>query len=376
MTTEIQKTPEKPKALTIRDRLESNEFKAAVAKALPKHLTPDRFIRIACTAIMKTPKLAQCDQASFFNALLTLSQLGIEPDGRRAHLIPFENRKRNVTEVQLIIDYKGLVELVMRSGLVSNLHADVVCENDEFAYDMGTIERHRINFKQPRGAVYAVYCIARFKDGTSKTEVMTVEEVESIRKRSRAAQAGPWVTDWSEMAKKTCFRRLSKWLPLSPEFRDAIEADDNEPAIDISAPQFVIDMPKTKPNLAPKTEVPKLTPPAVESESESKQPEPEPTPPDADAGDGDLAPEHPANRVLKYQITPELLKELNRLSVTTENFEKWVAASGRHDAFEADGVAASAKLLTEERSLKKLQTLYGAEINLLPVPVLAESSDS
>lgn len=352
--------------LTIRDRLEGADFKAAVAKALPKHLTPDRFIRVACTAIMRTPKLTQCDQASFFNALLTLSQLGIEPDGRRAHLIPFTNSKRNVVEVQLIIDYKGLVELVMRSGLVSNLHADVVCENDEFAYDMGTIERHRINFKQPRGAVYAVYCIARFKDGTSKTEVMTVEEVESIRKRSRAAQAGPWVTDWSEMAKKTCFRRLSKWLPLSPEFHDAIEADDNEPAIDISAPQFVIDAPKTKPNLAPKTEVPEPVLPPVESEPEpndakQQEPEPDPTPPDADAGDGDLAPEPPANRVLKYQVTPELLKELSRLSVTTENFEKWVMASGRHDTFTADGVAASIKLLTDERSLKKLQTLYGAE---------------
>lgn len=213
---------------TIRQQLESEQFRQAVAKALPKHLAPDRFIRVACTTVMRTPKLANCDQTSFFNALLTLSQLGIEADGRRAHLIPFENRKRNVTEVQLIIDYKGLAELAMRSGIVSFLHADVVCDNDEFDYNAGQLKAHHIDFKKPRGNVYAVYALCRFKDGSEKCDVMTRDEVEEIRKRSRAGTNGPWVTDWNEMAKKTVFRRLSKWLPLSPEFRDAVEADEED----------------------------------------------------------------------------------------------------------------------------------------------------
>lgn len=222
------------KPLTIRERLGSDEFKRAVAEVLPKCLTPDRFLRVAILATTKTPKLLQCDQGSFFNALLTLSQYGLEPDGRRAHLIPFENRKRNVTECQLIIDYKGLAELAMRSGVVSNIHADIVCENDEFDYDCGELKRHKIDFRKPRGAVYAVYCVCRFKDGTQKTDVMTIDEVDVIRKRSRAGSNGPWATDYNEMAKKTVFRRLSKWLPLSPEFRDAIDHDD-EPVIDVAA---------------------------------------------------------------------------------------------------------------------------------------------
>jgi recombination protein RecT len=226
MTTEIQPAP--AKALTIRDRLEGDSFRQAVAAALPKHLTPERFIRVAITAITRTPKLAQCDQASFFGALLTLSQYGIEPDGRRAHLIPFENRKRGVTECQLIIDYKGLAELAMRSGLVSYLHADTVCEADEFEVNLGEITKHVIDYRQPRGEVYAAYAICRFKDGATKAEVMTRDEVEAIRKRSRAGTSGPWITDWAEMAKKTAFRRLSKWLPLSADLRQAVEADDDQ----------------------------------------------------------------------------------------------------------------------------------------------------
>lgn len=232
MSNEIVKTQKAEVATqapkTIRDHLESRAFVEQVQKVLPKHLTPERFVRVAVTAMMRTPKLAECDQSSFFNAMLTLSQLGIEPDGRRAHLIPFMNNKRGIMECQLIVDYKGLVELAIRSGQVANIHADVVCANDAFEYDCGEVKRHSIDFKAARGEMYAAYAICTFKDGTKKCEVMSKDEVESIRKRSRAGDSGPWKTDYNEMSKKTVFRRLSKWLPLSPEMRDAIEADDTQ----------------------------------------------------------------------------------------------------------------------------------------------------
>lgn len=208
--------------------LEENTFRDQVRKALPKHLSADRFLRIARTTLTKTPKLANCTPASFMNALLTLSQLGIEPDGRRAHLIPFG------TEVQLIIDYKGLAELAFNTDKVSNIHADIICENDNFESNKGEIIRHDINYKKPRGDMYAAYAIVRFKDGTEKCEVMTKDEINKIRTRSKAANAGPWKTDYNEMAKKTVFRRLTKWIPLSPEQRDAIEVVDKEYDIDIT----------------------------------------------------------------------------------------------------------------------------------------------
>ena len=212
--------------LTIKDRLQSDEFKQAVEKALPKHLTPDRFLRVAITALTKTPKLAQCDQASFFSALLTLSQYGLEPDGRCAHLIPYG------TTCQLILDYKGIVELVMRTGKVSKLHADVVCEKDEFEYNLGEIVVHKIDLRQPRGEMFAAYATCQFKDGATSAVVLSKQEIDDVRNRSRAGKSGPWVTDYNEMAKKTAFRRLSKWLPLSAEVRDLMTKDDD--VIDIT----------------------------------------------------------------------------------------------------------------------------------------------
>lgn len=219
---------------TVKDWLSSEHLKTQIMQALPKHCTIDRFMRVLFTAMQRTPKLMLCTKESLFSAFITCSQYGIEPDGRRAHLIPYNNSKNingkwvKVMECQIIIDYKGLSELILRSGKVSYLHADVVCENDTFKYNKGQLEEHQIDFRKPRGEVYAAYALVRFKDETEKTEVMTFDEIEGIRNRSKAGKDGPWTTDWNEMAKKTVFRRLSKWLPLSPEEKEVIELDDNQ----------------------------------------------------------------------------------------------------------------------------------------------------
>lgn len=207
---------------SLKQILTSDAGKAQFAAALPRHMTPERFCRVALTAVTRTPKLAECTKESFFKCLMDLSAMGLEPDGRRAHLIPYGK------ECTLIVDFKGIAELVMRSGLVGSIHADKVCENDAFEVDRGTVTKHRIDYRKPRGNAYAYYVLVKFKDGSEKTEVMTRDEVDAIRKRSRSGNNGPWVSDFDEMAKKTVFRRASKWLSLSPEIRQAVEHDDED----------------------------------------------------------------------------------------------------------------------------------------------------
>jgi recombination protein RecT len=334
----------------IRDLITSDRFRYAVGAALPTHLKPDRFVRVALTALTRTPKLSECDQASFFQCLLTLSQLGLEPDGRNAHLIPFENRKRGVVECQLIIDYKGLVDLAMRSGKLASIHADKVCANDVFEYDRGEITKHQIDFRKPRGEAYAYYAIARFTDPTSvpKCEVMAKEDVDKIRQRSRAKEYGPWVTDYDEMAKKTVFRRLSKWLQLSPEYRDALEIDADKleehrfesamPVIEspvFEQPKMVEDKPKNKggrprkeqtapPQDQKMSEV--LEPPAETETPKLKKLEPA-TPFESEPTGGDQMREAVANRhPFAYEIEKRLddsnFSVLNLYNVAVAN--KWV----------------------------------------------------
>lgn len=204
-----------------------DELSAGWVRVLPKICTPERFARVAVTCIKKNSKLILALQTregkkSLAEAFMKCAELGIEPDGRRAYLIPYKN------DIQLIIDYKGIAELAMRSGMISNIHADKVCENDDFEYNIGEITKHRIDFRKPRGEAYAYYSIVTFKDGTKKCEVMSKDEIDAIRKRSKSPNNGPWVTDYDEMAKKTVFKRLSKWLPLSPELQKGIDIDNEE----------------------------------------------------------------------------------------------------------------------------------------------------
>ncbi len=193
-------------------------MKAQFSAALPTHLSPERFARVAITAITRTPKLQQCTQESFFKCLLDLSAMGLEPDGRRAHLIPYGR------ECQLVLDYKGLVELARRSGDVVKIHSDVVCENDTFSHNMGDITEHTYDIGKDRGAVIAAYSQVTLKNGAVQSEIMSKAEIDAIKNKSRAGRSGPWVDHYNQMACKTVFRRLTKWLTLSPEIMDAVSA--------------------------------------------------------------------------------------------------------------------------------------------------------
>lgn len=232
----------------------SKEMRAQFAKALPRHLTPDRFIRVVTTILNRNPKLKKCTQSSLMACLLDCSQLGIEPDGRKAHLIPYGD------QCTLIIDYKGLADLARRSGEIADLHADVVGENDtfEYSYGVGGSLMHKPNLKD-RGKIIAAYSFVKLKDGSVSYEVMGVDEVNSIKKRSKAGNAGPWVTDWSEMAKKTVFRRHCKWLPSATDVLAAIEKDHDRFQDD------VIDIHVKPETTAPtSTEDKPVAPPAVD----------------------------------------------------------------------------------------------------------------
>ena len=82
---------------------------------------------------------------------------------------------------------------------------------------------HRPTLATERGEVVAFYAVARLVGGGVQHDYMTRADVDAIRKRSRAASSGPWVTDYNEMGKKTVIRRLFKTLPVSVELCRALE---------------------------------------------------------------------------------------------------------------------------------------------------------
>ena len=215
----------------LREVLQSEDFRRRVTEVLPRTMSPERFTRIAYQATFRVPELLNCTQDSFLNCLMQLGTMGLEPDGRRAHLVPFRNKDGSV-ECTLIVDYKGIKELVRRNGDVSSMHGDVVGENDSFEVRYGTrgVLDHVPNLRG-RGKIYCAYSWVKLPNGDEEYDVMSLDEIEVIRNRSKTPSKGPWVTDWNEMAKKTVFRRHAKGLPLSPETREALERESDGDAL-------------------------------------------------------------------------------------------------------------------------------------------------
>ena len=203
-----------------------------MAMALPKSMTVERLTRIVMTECRKTPALLNCAPESFYGAVLQCAQLGLEPGGALGHcyLLPFGNGKAKDgrPNAQLIIGYRGMIDLARRSGQISSINAYVVHEADEFSYELGLHPdiTHKPSALAERGPVTYVYAVAVLKGGGVQFEVMSRAEIEAVRKQSKAGNSGPWCTHWEEMAKKTVIRRLFKYLPVSIEAVRAVEIDE------------------------------------------------------------------------------------------------------------------------------------------------------
>ena len=222
---------QRKKLETIKDFMNSPEIVKKIHAAAPKHLTGERLAQVAMTEINRNPALAKASPISFVGAIMQCGALGLEPSGSLGHayLIPFGNGKdsQGRPNIQLIIGYRGMLDLAKRSGQISSISARAVYENDDFKYSYGLEETvHHIPASGERGNLTHVYAVARMKDGGVQFEVMSVFDVEKVKKASKASASGPWVTYYEEMAKKTVIRRLFKYLPISIEMQKAVTIDE------------------------------------------------------------------------------------------------------------------------------------------------------
>lgn len=220
-----------------------------IAKMLPRHLDAERLLKVAQIAATTTPQLAKCDVASLVGAIGQCAQMGLEPNTvlGHAYLVPFNTKRKDtegnerwVNSVQVIVGYKGLIDLARRSGQIVSISARDVCEADKFelVYGLDETLEHRPAMGE-RGAVIGFYAIAQLKDGGHAIEWMSRSQVEKVRDGSQGWQQAlkykntashPWEAHFVEMGRKTVIRRLAKYLPLSVEFQQAAQLDEQAAA--------------------------------------------------------------------------------------------------------------------------------------------------
>lgn len=204
----------------------SSEF----AKVIPQHMNADRMLRLALSAIRTTPHLSECTVQSVAVSLMACSALGLEPNTPQGHayLIPYKCRisKRNEPyrfeyRCQLIIGYRGLIELFYRSGAVQSVQAYPVFKGDQFSIKYG-LNQDLVHIPCDDPKRYSekrlthVYAIVRLKDGADPIwVVMDRNQIDMVKRRSKAGDEGPWETDYISMAMKTVIRAISRFVPFS-----------------------------------------------------------------------------------------------------------------------------------------------------------------
>ena len=214
---------------------ELDRLKPQIARALPKALDPDRFLRLVLTQIRTNRGLLNCSSDSLLGAVLSAAQLGLEIDNRGlAYLIPRGG------QVTFQIGYRGLIDLATRSGRVSDIKAVVVYQNEFFYHEEGL--KPKLKHKpllEDRGEPIAAYAVAHYPNGKASFVVLSHADIE--KRRKRGAGTGAWSTDWDAMARKSAVRALSAFLPQNPELALAFKLDEQVRTDITTAPEDLPD---------------------------------------------------------------------------------------------------------------------------------------
>lgn len=218
------------------------EFARAIGGATPQEQQrrAERFARVCVTAFRQNPELQKSSPASILGAMMTCAQLGLEPNtpSGLAYLIPRWNGKLRSMECQFQVGYRGLLELMYRSGAIASINADVVyrqeIEAGLFTYTSGirpSIE-HRIDLLDGSARtgnpqdIVAAYACAVLKSGEPVIRVVPRRDIDKAMAMS-GGKSGPsavWKSHYAEMAIKTAIHRLAKWLPTT-RVDEAMEAE-------------------------------------------------------------------------------------------------------------------------------------------------------
>jgi recombination protein RecT len=213
-------------------------------KVAPKHIDAEQFVSL-CLGVVdrgsQNLKLAVLQNPdTFFTAASECARLGLVP-GSNFFFVPFKNGsekspRKGTYEITGIIGYKGMVDMIYRTGAVSAVHSYSVRAEDKFDYEPGEgLPAHVVppneqgqrglGLVSRRGFLTGTWAFAAMTaGGHSQPVVLGSEEVLAYRARAKTFEfwGPPWPQEGKDtvpMWKKTGLRRLYEIVPHSTEYR-------------------------------------------------------------------------------------------------------------------------------------------------------------
>lgn len=218
--------------VTLGQRLLSDREKIVKSFPVWSKIDPDRFFRVLMVCFRQNNEIQSCTAESLYDCAQGIAQLGLDP-ANKGHVYIV----RYGATAQLQVGYQGLLEIVRRKYPLAVAQARLVYEHDRFELEYGSNPSvlHTPTVRGERGEVIGAYSTVTI-EGVRHIEYMTTADINKIRDLSKASRRGPWVDHWGEMARKTVFRRLVKWLPLAsdPDIAQALRVDEENFDLDSS----------------------------------------------------------------------------------------------------------------------------------------------
>ncbi len=197
--------------------------KSAVAMALPKHLSPDRMLRLALTCFSTTPALRQCTGQSILSSIVVASQIGLEPGvAGQGYLIPYKNT------CTFVPGWQGLVGLLNNSGRAT-AWTGAVFEGDVFDFQLGSSPRCAHvpgpNFGDPDKMTWVYACGKVNGSEQPVVEAWPMSRVWKHRDKFNKVGARHYSFQHPEMyARKVVLLQVLKYMPRSIELSNALVA--------------------------------------------------------------------------------------------------------------------------------------------------------
>jgi len=221
-------TPQQQAIQNFKKQLQSYE-KELLPKLLKSHnITPEQFVETVLMEIKKDDKLLQAfieNPASMYASIFAGAKIGLTPSGDTGefYLIPRNVKQSNgqyKATVTPLVGYKGLVTILLRSGDITKIDAQIVYDGDEFEVTYGLEPKlhHKPNFDVKRTAdkITFAYAWEKNKNGEFHFGVITRSEIEAIRDMGKYTNDLYFndkmgINRWME--KKAALIQLSKLLP-------------------------------------------------------------------------------------------------------------------------------------------------------------------
>ncbi|MCM6845439.1 recombinase RecT [Lactococcus lactis] len=233
-------------ATEISNYLKQDNIMQQLSETLGRNSAP--LVTSALTAIANNYQLKDATPVSVYTSLMKAAALNltVDPNLGFAYLVPYKRNFKengqwvNVTEAQLQIGYKGLVQLALRSGQIKSVNTGTIYESEFKGYNKITGEftiDETIIPDEDNDEVAGYFAYVQLVNGGEVKQFSRKKQIERFAKKYSKAysydldnnkKSSPWSTEFNAMAEKTVLKQVLKFVPMSLEMQEAVSVDEND----------------------------------------------------------------------------------------------------------------------------------------------------